>query len=65
LVNPTRSKVRQGAFEGCPPELQGRPQEVVGNGNPRWMVARSADDFGRAPTDRTRLIGRLVRRLWH
>jgi hypothetical protein len=62
LVNPTRSKVRQGAFEGRPPKLLGRPHEVVGNGNPRWMVARLAHDFGRALTDRTRLIGRLVRR---
>jgi hypothetical protein len=38
LANPTRSKVRQEAFEGGPPELPGRPLEVVGNGDPRGMV---------------------------
>jgi hypothetical protein len=38
-VNPTRSKARQGAFEGGPPELPGRPLEVGGDVDPRGMVA--------------------------
>lgn len=38
MANPTRSKVRQEAFEGGPPELPGRPLEVVGNGDPREMT---------------------------
>ena len=38
-VNPTRSKARQGAFEGGPPEHPGRPHEDGGNAVPRWMVA--------------------------
>jgi hypothetical protein len=53
-VNPTWSKVKKErdvgfvggllarAFEGGPPELAGRPHEVVGNGSPRWMVADRA-----------------------
>jgi hypothetical protein len=58
LANPTRSKVRQEAFEGGPPELPGRPLEVVGNGDRRWMTVGSS--FG--SSHRTRLIGQLVRR---
>ncbi len=38
-VNPTRSKIRQCATEGGPPERTGRLLETVGNGGPRWMVA--------------------------
>ena len=41
-VNPTRSKVRQDAFEGGPPEHPGRPHEDGGNAVPRWMVATEA-----------------------
>ena len=39
-VNPTRSKVRQEAFEDGPSELPGRPLEAGGNAGPREMVAR-------------------------
>jgi hypothetical protein len=38
-ANPARSKVRQDASEGGPPEHPGRPQEAAGNGRRRWMVA--------------------------
>jgi len=44
-ANPTRSKVRQETFEGCPPESPGRPLEACGNARPRWMVATRAGGF--------------------
>ena len=63
-VNPTRSKVKRRrlagaaqAFEGGPPEPAGRPHEVAGNGDPRWMVAAAP----LAREDRTRLTGQLAR----
>ncbi len=59
-VNPTRSKARQCASEGCPPECTGRPLEGVGNGVRRWMVAtRTA---ATSCDDRTRRIGRPIPR---
>ena len=57
-VNPTRSKVRQGAFEGGPPEHPGRPQEGGGNVVPRWMVAVAVGETRRRY--RIRLTVRLV-----
>lgn len=38
-VNPTRSKTRQDAFEGCSPEHLGRLLETCGNVRRRWMTA--------------------------
>ena len=57
-VNPTRSKSRQCASEGGPPEHTGRTLEVVGNGDPRWMAVTPVRATG--PGDRTRLTGRLI-----
>ena len=56
-ANPTRSKATQGAFEGGPPELPGRPLEVDGDVGPRWMVAGRCASAGH----RTRLTDRLAR----
>lgn len=58
-ANPTRSKARQGAFEGGPPELPGRPLEACGNARRRWMAATRAGATARG--DRTRRIGWLIR----
>jgi hypothetical protein len=46
-------------FEGGPPESAGRPLELVGDGKPRWMVAER--DCRKAPGNRIRLTGRLIR----
>ena len=59
MVNPTWSKVRQQAFEGGPPELAGRPLEVLGNEYPRWMTVRREPVTVR--DDRTRRTDRLIR----
>ena len=50
-ANPTRSKLRQCASEGGPPEHTGRALEAVGNGCPRWMAvtATSATTRGTEP----------------
>src|SRR5690606_12281919 len=45
---PSGARPHRGAFEGCPPELQGRPHEPRGDARPRGMIAV------RAPGDRTR-----------
>jgi len=58
-ANPTGSKARQGAFEGCSPELPGRPLEAHGNVRRRWMAATRAGVTARG--DRTRRTGRLIR----
>ena len=47
------------AIEGGPPEPAGRPLEPLGDGRPRWMAVARCVSAGH----RTRLTGRLVRRL--
>ena len=47
------------AIEGGPPEPAGRPLEPLGDERPRWMAVARCVSAGH----RTRLTGRLVRRL--